>query len=118
MLVAAVLYFAVDVVVFLAIDGIEAHPIARAEQREAVLDRRPALPTTPDRHRRPAKELVAARRLVRIDAGDGAAVANGALGGPGAGRVVFRGHQTAARIQWHQRAEARPEAKGGYPVIA
>src|SRR5262245_22296414 len=96
MLVAAIIYFAGDVVVFRPIARIEAHPIARTEQREAVPERCQALLTIPDRHRRPGKDLVATRRLVWIDAGDGAAVANGALGGPGAWRIVFRGHETAA----------------------
>jgi hypothetical protein len=55
LLVAAIFYFAVDVIVFLAIDGIAANPIPRAEQRPAVLERREALLLTiPDRHRRPA----------------------------------------------------------------
>src|SRR6188508_1079821 len=81
--VAAVGDRGVDRVPFFPIDRHEADPVAGAEQRQAVLERGEPLLAIPDRHRRAGEDLVAAGRPVGIDAGDGAAVADGAPRRPG-----------------------------------
>ena len=104
-------------VVFLGARRDEAHAIAGPEEREALGKGGEPLRGVPDRHRRPRDHLIAARRPVRIDRAKRAADADGAFVGPGARRVVLGCGQPAARVERHQRDQARIETQRRHPVI-
>src|SRR6185312_17075798 len=61
MLVRPGRHLRVDVIPLFAVNRNEAHAVAGAEQRKVVAERRQALFTIPDRHRRTREDLIAAR---------------------------------------------------------
>src|ERR1700722_13638721 len=117
MFVAAVLHLAVDIVVFAAVDRNKTNAVSRTEQRQAGAERREALPAVPDGHWRAGEDLVAAGRLIGVNAGDGAAKADGASGRPGSRRGVFGRGQQTARVQRQKRAQPRPETERRHPIF-
>ena len=98
-------------------DGLEFDAVAGLEQHDIALEHIEALGGVPNRYRRAAEQLIAARRRHWIDCGSRAAHTHRALRRPRARRIVFGAGDHGARIERLQKRQAGPEAERGDPIF-